>query len=365
MHDFADDQIVFFSDSVLDGDEDYSSAVSLIETSKRDVFGRPKDEVIEVPERELVDNISPRKLNLLSLGTPGTSEYIEAVRSHSRCFALSADACRRRDLEARDLVWEALRNESIHFIQEEPLLASQLFAAIINQRSFGGSIAYIVSNLLSSDLLPGSDLLAIFHSAIHKKRTLEADARDDLLAAVMRDPAATGFLDVLLHSKGLHALEAYRVSHELWVASDRPGALLWHSLISNNFQVDIHPAAKIGSGVLIDHATCVVIGETAIVGNRVSMLQHVTLGGVGRKATKRHPTIGDDVVIGAGATILGDVRVNNLARVGACSLVYEDVAPTTTVVGVPATVVNEDHQSAALPKFLAAPMQDNPDACDL
>lgn len=173
--------------------------------------------------------------------------------------------------------------------------------------------------------------------------------RRDLLAVMERDPACTRFIDALLYFKGFHALQAHRVAHILWVAGRTPLAFHLQSQVSKELQVDIHPAARIGPGVFFDHATGIVVGETAVIGANVSMLHHVTLGGSGKKHGERHPKIGDGVLVGAGATLLGNVAVGDGAQIGACSLVLEDVPPHVTVVGVPARVVSS--QGVAVPAY--------------
>ncbi|KAA8491811.1 Serine acetyltransferase [Porphyridium purpureum] len=295
-----------------------------------------------------------RSMRMADFGTPGTAGYIRNVRSRGSCFRKCLVAC-RKDTSNRDVVWDALRNEAFHYIQMEPLLSSQIFSAVVNQKSIGSAISYILANQLASELLSSVDLHMMSLEVILDDPQIACQVREDLLAEVLQNPACEGFLSVLLHSKGFHALQAYRVSHHLWNAGFIPAALMLNLQIANYFQVDIHPAAKVGSYVFIDHATCVVIGETAVVGNGVSLLQHVTLGGVGRSAAKRHPTIEDGVLIAAGATILGDVRVGTGAKISSCSLVLNDVPAKATAMGVPANVFAPDEQLdlIAFPELLS------------
>ncbi|XP_027174583.1 serine acetyltransferase 5-like isoform X2 [Coffea eugenioides] len=166
----------------------------------------------------------------------------------------------------------------------------------------------------------------------------------DLIAARYRDPACVSFSHCLLNYKGFLACQAHRIAHKLWTESRRPLALALQSRISDVFAVDIHPAAEIGKGILFDHATGVVVGETAVIGNNVSILHHVTLGGTGKAGGDRHPKIGDGVLIGAGATILGNVKIGKGAKIGAGSVVLIDVPPKTTVVGNPARLVGGKDQ---------------------
>nr|GEW66786.1 serine acetyltransferase 5 [Tanacetum cinerariifolium] len=167
----------------------------------------------------------------------------------------------------------------------------------------------------------------------------------DLRAARERDPACFSFSHCLLNYKGFLACQAHRVAHKLWTQSRRALALALQSRISDVFAVDIHPGAKLGKGILFDHATGVVVGETAVIGNNVSILHHVTLGGTGKAGGDRHPKIGDGVLIGAGATILGNVKIGAGAKIGAGSVVLIDVPPRATAVGNPARLVEGKEES--------------------
>ncbi|MDA3956790.1 serine O-acetyltransferase, partial [Oceanispirochaeta sp.] len=164
---------------------------------------------------------------------------------------------------------------------------------------------------------------------------------EDLKAIRERDPASRNYLNPFLNYKGFHALESYRVTHYLWINNQINIALILQSLISQKFGVDIHPGAIIGNRLFIDHATSIVIGETTVVGNDVSMLHEVTLGGTGKETGDRHPKIGNGVLIGAGAKILGNIIVGDGVKIGAGSVVLSDVKPHTTVVGIPAKVVGK------------------------
>jgi serine O-acetyltransferase len=159
------------------------------------------------------------------------------------------------------------------------------------------------------------------------------------LAARTRDPAARGYAQPFLYYKGFHALQAYRVAHWLWGHKRHGLAAHLQNRISEAFGVDVHPAARIGSGILIDHGTSVVIGETAVVEDNVSLLHEVTLGGTGKESGDRHPKVRRGALIGAGAKILGNVEIGMGAKVAACSVVLKDVPPHTTVAGIPARVV--------------------------
>jgi serine O-acetyltransferase len=175
-----------------------------------------------------------------------------------------------------------------------------------------------------------------FHEVLEAEPSLGDTFRADLMAVAKRDPACSRMIEPLLYFKGFHALESYRIAHWLFKAGRKDFALYLQSLTSRFLQVDIHPAAKIGRGIMLDHATGIVIGETAAIGDNCSLLHGVTLGGTGNEKGDRHPKIGRGVMIGAGAKILGNIEVGDCARVAAGSVVLKDVPPRTTVAGVPA-----------------------------
>lgn len=267
------------------------------------------------------------------------------------CVAASDSAAKRlyisrvrealtdRCVGAEDAFWAAMQAEARAAAEEEPLLASFLFATVLNHRSLKNALAFHLANKLASSAMPSTLLMRLFQDAMVGDESFCTLVRLDLLAVMERDPACTRFIDAFLYFKGFQALQAYRVAHSLWKQERIPLASHLQSQVSKELQVDIHPAAVIGSGAFFDHATGVVIGETAVIGENVSMLHHVTLGGSGKKHGKRHPNIGDGVLIGAGATILGNVHVGDGVQIGACSLVLEDIPAHATVVGVPAKVV--------------------------
>lgn len=275
-------------------------------------------------------------------------------------------------LAATDLFWQSMQAEARAAASKEPLLASFLFNSVLNHRTLGSALAFHLANKLASAAMPATLLVEVCrealaggaaassgHPALGWATSLGADPgaaaaaasaaaaaaamdrtlRLDLLAVMERDPACTQLIDALLYFKGFHALQAHRVAHALWTTDRRPLAYFLQSQVSKRLQVDVHPAAVVGAGAFWDHATGLVIGETAVLGNNVSLLHSVTLGGSGKKHGVRHPRLGDGVLVGAGATLLGPVKVGAGAQVGACSLVLEDVAPHVTVVGVPAKVV--------------------------
>jgi len=241
-----------------------------------------------------------------------------------------------------DDIWRHIRREASEFAASEPALASFYHASILNHRVLSGAVSYHLATLLGSQAVPAMSIREVFLQAMRLDSRIEQALCKDIEAYCERDPACNHFLMPLLYFKGFHGLQAHRLAHWLWGQGRRALALYLQNQISQIFHMDIHPAARIGSGIMIDHATGVVIGETAVVGDNVSILHSVTLGGTGNTKGDRHPKIGNGVLISAGAKILGNIQVGDCARVGAGSLVLEDVLPYQTVVGVPARVIGKN-----------------------
>ncbi|MCE2027056.1 serine O-acetyltransferase [Sessilibacter corallicola] len=238
-------------------------------------------------------------------------------------------------------IWPKIKEEAKKASMAEPGLASHYHCTVLKHENFTQSITYILAGLLASEDLPDMLVREVCEEAMAADAAIETSMLEDINASVERDAACDEYLTPLLHYKGYHALQAYRISHWLWQQGRKPLALFFQNRVSEIFDVDIHPAANIGHGIMIDHATGVVIGETTVIENDVSMLHSVTLGGSGCTSRKRHPTIGRGVMIGAGSKILGNVNVGEAAKVAAGSLVRKDVPSYSTVAGVPAKIVGK------------------------
>lgn len=236
-------------------------------------------------------------------------------------------------------VWQQIRREVQSELEREPALEEFLASTILSRRGLEDSLAWVLSHELASPMVSQPRLHEIFDEAHARDPALGDAARADLQAVRDRDPALETYFPALLFFKGYHALQAYRIAHRLWKDGRELAALLVQSRMAQVYGVDIHPAARIGAGIMIDHATGVVVGETAVIEDDVSILHEVTLGGTGKETGDRHPKVRAGVLIGAGAKLLGNVEIGTGAKVGAGSVVLSDVPAHRTVVGVPAEVV--------------------------
>lgn len=238
-------------------------------------------------------------------------------------------------------IWPRLRREAIAIREREPALASYVHATIVSRESFSDALSRLLAEELASPSVNSLQLLETINQSHKADPSIVTAAQKDLLAIVARDPAATELSVPFLFFKGFHALQSYRAAHWLWQKDRHVMALYLQSQITKRFGVDIHPAARIGQGIMMDHATGIVIGETAVVEDSVSFLHNVTLGGTGKESGDRHPKIRTGVMLGAGAKVLGNIEVGAGARVAAGSVVLEAVPPHVTVAGVPAKVVGK------------------------
>lgn len=240
-----------------------------------------------------------------------------------------------------DPVWTQICTEADEAIRAEPLMGGLIHSSILHHPTLHRALAYRMSLKLASGEMSEQLIREIADQAFASDPSLPTAARADLVAVYDRDPACHRMLQAVLYFKGYQAIQAYRVGHWLWTEGRHDLAYFFQMRISEVFGVDIHPNARIGRGLMIDHAHSVVIGETAVVGDNVSLLHAVTLGGTGKEGHDRHPKVGDGVMIGAGAKVLGNIRIGNCSRVAAGSVVLSDVPPCKTVAGVPAKVVGE------------------------
>jgi serine O-acetyltransferase len=253
--------------------------------------------------------------------------------------AAMAESVRR--VKAVDPVWDRVCEEAVEAIRAEPLLGGLVHSSLLHHATLERALAYRFSLKLASGEMSEQILREIADEAYAAQPDLGQAARADLMAVYDRDPACHRYLQPILFFKGYQALQAYRVGHWLWEQGRTDLAYFVQMRVSEVFGVDIHPAAKVGRGIMIDHAHSIVIGETAVVGDNVSMLHSVTLGGTGKEDGDRHPKIGNGVLIGAGAKVLGNITIGHCSRIAAGSVVLQDIPPMKTVAGVPARIVGE------------------------
>ncbi|MFM8377600.1 MAG: serine O-acetyltransferase [Phenylobacterium sp.] len=244
------------------------------------------------------------------------------------------------DPRAAPPVWAALRNEAEHAARTEPALASLVNAVILSHDNLGDALSYQLARKLGDQELRAMSLRELAVQAYRASPELVDMAEADLKAVFERDPACKGYVQPFLFFKGFQALQTQRIAHWLWGQGRETMAFFLQSRMSEIFQVDIHPATRIGSGVFIDHGTGIVIGETAVIGDDVSLLQGVTLGGTGAERGDRHPKIGRGVLLGAGAKVLGNIQIGDYAKVASGSVVLKPVPAHCTAAGVPARLVN-------------------------
>jgi serine O-acetyltransferase len=261
-----------------------------------------------------------------------------------------------------DPVWSRIREEAIDLVKSEPLLASFVHATVLNHERFEQALAYHLAQKLGSVEVPAILLREVFDKCYADAPDIGASARADIVAVHDRDPACRSYLQPLLFFKGFLSIQSQRVANWLWMHKRWEMALFLQSRVSELFGVDAHPAARIGRGIFVDHATGVVIGETAVIEDDVSLLHGVTLGGTGKVEGDRHPKVRRGVLIGAGAKILGNVEIGECSKVAAGSVVTKDVPPRATVAGVPAKVIGEtdcsDQPSHVMDQGVEVPSSD-------
>jgi serine O-acetyltransferase len=242
-------------------------------------------------------------------------------------------------LDTVDPVWSRVRREAEDVARREPELATFIYSTILHHHTLEDAIIYRLADRLDHAAVSGELIRQAYSEMLKEIPSFGDIFRADIVATADRDPATHRLIEPLLYYKGFHAIETYRLAHWLWEQRRRDFALYLQSRASAVFQCDIHPAAQIGRGIFLDHATGLVVGETAVIEDDVSLLHDVTLGGTGKETGDRHPKIRYGVMIGAGAKILGNIEVGHCARIAAGSVVIKPVPNNVTVAGVPARVI--------------------------
>ncbi len=244
-----------------------------------------------------------------------------------------------KTIQKIDPVWDRLRREAEEAVRLEPALGGLIYSAVLAHDSFEMALVHRLAQRLGNADLGADAVINAFSDALDAEPEIGHAARADLMATFDRDPACHRYLDPLLYFKGYQALQTHRMGHRLWLSGRKDFAYYLQSRSSMISTLDINPNAKIGKGIMIDHGHDIVIGETCVIEDNVSMMQGVTLGGTGKESGDRHPKIRHGVLLGAGAKVLGNIEIGHCSRVAACSVVLHDVPPNTTVAGVPAKIV--------------------------
>lgn len=242
-------------------------------------------------------------------------------------------------LDKLDPVWARVRREAEDVVRREPEVATFIYSTILHHDALEAAVVYRLAERLSHGAVSSGLIRQAYMDALRDMPSTGEEFRADMMATVDRDPATRRLIEPLLYYKGFHAIQTHRLAHWLWNKGRRDFALYLQSRASSAFQCDIHPAARVGRGIFLDHATGLVVGETAVIENDVSLLHDVTLGGTGKEAGDRHPKIRYGVMIGAGAKILGNIEIGHCARIAAGSVVIKPVPNNVTVAGVPAKVI--------------------------
>jgi len=248
-----------------------------------------------------------------------------------------------RPLQKVDPVWARIRGEAEDVVRREPEIASFVYSSVLHHETLEAAVAHRIAERLDHPDVPAELIRQAYADALEDQPEIGQVFRVDIVATFDRDPATDRLLEPVLYFKGFHAIQTHRLAHWLWNKGRKDFAYYLQSRSSAVFQCDIHPAAKVGRGIFLDHATGLVVGETASIGDDVSILHGVTLGGTGKDHGDRHPKIGNGVLIGAGAKIIGNIEIGHCARIAAGSVVLKPVPNNVTVAGVPAKIIGEAH----------------------
>jgi serine O-acetyltransferase len=244
-------------------------------------------------------------------------------------------------LDKVDPVWARIRDEANDIVQREPEIGTFIFSSILHHDTLEAAVIHRVAERLDHSDVSAELIRQAYTDALEAEPKIGDAFRADIVAVFDRDPATDRFIEPVLYYKGFHAIQTHRLAHWLWSQNRKDFAYYLQSRSSAVFQCDVHPAAKVGRGIFLDHATGLVVGETAVIGDNVSMLHDVTLGGTGKDHGDRHPKIADGVLIGAGAKIIGNIEIGHCSRVAAGSVVLKAVPNNVTVAGIPAKVVGD------------------------
>jgi serine O-acetyltransferase len=247
---------------------------------------------------------------------------------------------------SNDKLWVRLRKEAEEAYRQAPMLAPLFVDSILAQCTFEAAIIHRIAARLANNTVAIDVLVHTYHRAFGTDPSIAKALRADIAAVLERDPACERLIEPFLYFKGFHAVQTHRLAHWLWNRDERDFSLYLQSRSSDVFQTDIHPAARFGKGIFLDHATGLVVGETAVIDDDVSLLQDVTLGGTGKEARDRHPKVRRGAMIGAGAKILGNIEIGSYARIAAGALVLQSVPPKATVAGIPAKIVKSSEKSS-------------------
>jgi serine O-acetyltransferase len=246
-----------------------------------------------------------------------------------------------KSLQRLDPVWARVRTEAEEITRREPEIATFIYSSVLHHDTLEAAVVHRIAERLDHSDVSAELIRQAYIDALEAQPQLGDMFRADIVATIDRDPATDRFIEPVLYFKGFHAIQTHRLAHWLWSRNRKDFAYYLQSRSSAVFQCDIHPAAQVGRGIFLDHATGLVVGETAVIGDDVSMLHDVTLGGTGKEEGDRHPKISNGVLIGAGAKIIGNIEIGHCARIAAGSLVLKPVPNNVTVAGVPARVIGE------------------------